>query len=135
MNTEENYEIKIQRNYSVNSQSILKFFEDKTVFKLTGADDMDVDFRTGKKFQLNFNNRGKISGEFISISKDRIIMDWNVEGFGRAIETHTVVEVILNDENGKCNLTLSHKNIPVKESADAKNRAWTEIFEEIQQLI
>lgn len=121
--------------YTANTETILNLFRDNTVFKLTGANDIQSDFKTGRPFFLTFNNRGTIHGQFIKIADSELILEWNVDGFQRPQETKTIVEISLKQEREKCILTLNHKNIVQADSVNAKHRAWSEILEGIEKKV
>lgn len=135
MTTNKTHTISLQRTYTTETETVLKFFKDTTIFKLTGADDIQADFENDGLFFLAFNGRGTIHGRFIKITDKEIIMEWNVDGFHRPREIKTLVEISAYNDNGKCILALNHKNIVHAEAAAAKQRAWTEILEEIEQRI
>ena len=127
--------ISLQKTYDEGIEAIFNLFMDGTVFKLTGADHIQSDFKAGGLFRLMFNNRGAIHGQFIKINKTHIIIEWNADGFQRHSEIKTLVEITLSGGNGKCILTLDHKNIKQEDSASAKKRAWTEILDNIEKTI
>jgi hypothetical protein len=135
MASNKTHTVYLQRTYTAETRAVLDLFKDTTVFKLTGADDIQADFKPGGLFCLAFNGRGTIHGQFITTTHKDIIMEWNVEGFQRPREIKTLVEISVYSDNGKCILTLSHKNIVHAEAAAAKRRAWTEILDEIEQKI
>jgi len=127
--------VSIEKAYHSSKEAILNLFRDNTIFKLTGADDIQSDFAVGGAFQLTFNNRGTISGKFTEITEDKITMEWNVDGFQRPSEIETVAEFTVTQENDMCVLKLTHKNISFLEAAKAKKRAWTEILEDVEQIL
>jgi hypothetical protein len=133
MTDNKKYNISLTKTYNTGVETILNLFRDSTVLKLTGADDIQSDFKAGGPFRLTFNNRGTIHGHFIKISDNELILEWNVEGFQRPEEIKTIVEISLRQDDGKCILTLNHKNIMQTDSADAKQRAWTEILENMER--
>ncbi|HKR03036.1 MAG TPA: hypothetical protein VJY62_00265 [Bacteroidia bacterium] len=132
MTSNKTHTVFLERTYNAETQTILNFFKDTTIFKLTGADDIQADFKTNGLFCLAFNGRGTIHGRFIKITDKEIIMEWNVDGFQRPEEIKTLVEIYIYGDNGKCTLALNHKNIVHAEAAAAKQRAWTEILDEIE---
>jgi hypothetical protein len=131
----ETYSIFLTRTYYENTATLAKLFRDNTVFRLTGADVIQADFRTGGSFRLIFNNRGTIYGQFIEIAYSEFVLEWNVEGFQRPKEDKTIVEISLRQEGLKSVLTLKHKNIPDESSASVKQRAWMGILEDIEKEI
>ena len=126
--------ISLSKNFNTSSEVIFNLFRDSKVFQLTGADEINFDFETGKAFSLNFLNRGHIHGKFLSISKNELLLQWNVDGFSKPSETDTFLQITLNDIDGKCNLVLRHDRIRHKEAADAKEKAWTEILNKIEKM-
>jgi len=126
------HKIILSKTYNANTNAILNLFKDGTIFKLTGADEINFDFCEGGKFLLVFNNRGKIFGSFIKITKDKLILDWNVEGFNRPCEINTLLDISFTQNGNKCSLNLEHTKIFNKESAEAKNIAWREILNVIE---
>ena len=135
MEDELNHKIVLTRSYFCTQEDIVNLFKDKTIFKLTGADEIEVTFNTGGFFNLIFTNRGTISGKFILASVNEIILEWNVEGFERPNEIKTLVHISLRQEGDRCTLTLEHKNIKHAEAALAKKGAWTEILHALEKKL
>lgn len=129
------HKVYLTKIFKSNSKSILNLFKDGTVFRLTGADVIQFDFREGEKFQLTFKHRGKIYGSFTKISDDELIIDWNVEGFNRPKESNSLLKISLFQKDDQCELKLGHSNILNKEAAIAKKNAWTEILNDIEKKI
>jgi hypothetical protein len=129
------YSITLTRSYNADPAAIMDLFRNNTVFELTGANEIQSDFKTGGTFRLTFNNRGIIYGIFTKISEDEIILDWNVEGFQRPAEINTTVEINLRKDHANCILIFNHKNIAHVEAANAKEKAWTKIFDNIEKRI
>lgn len=127
--------LSFQKSFRANSDAIFNLLKDGTVFKLTGADEIAFSFAEEGLFCFTFHNSGKIFGTFISISPSQIIMDWNVEGFQRPDETHTLLTITLREEEGKCHLSLSHTHIIYEEAATAKEKAWGKILEDLKGMI
>jgi uncharacterized protein YndB with AHSA1/START domain len=123
----------LEKTYNTPAENIFNLFKDLTVFRLTGADIIDVGFKPGGKFTLNFNDRGIIHGDIQEITENKkIVLNWNVEGFGREPEVNTEVIFHLTENNGACSLKLEHNNIMYSESFEAKKRAWSEILEDME---
>jgi uncharacterized protein YndB with AHSA1/START domain len=134
MSNNKTHSVFLKKFYTADKKTIYNLFVDKTVFKLTGADEIQVQPETGQPFHLTFYNRGIIYGHFILFTENAIAMEWNVEGFQRPKEINTFVEIFLSEENGKCHLTLHHQNIMDAAAAAAKQKAWTEILDDIEKL-
>lgn len=129
------YNISVQKTYNESAETIFNLFMDGTVFKMTGADNIECDFKAGGQFRLMFNQRGVIYGQFIQLMKNNIVIEWKVEGFQKPSEIHTLVEINLSENNSACILTIRHKNIIHKDSASAKQKAWTEILDDIERKV
>jgi len=128
-------DVYLEAIYKADIKILLDLFRDNIIFKLTGADRIQNDFKDGGKFYLEFNSRGNIHGQFLKISENEIILDWNVNGFNRRDESNTIVQITLIQEKENCKLIINHKNILSKESSEAKRKAWTEIFEDIGKYL
>lgn len=127
------YKIVVKKSFNADTLTIINLFKDGTIFKLTGADEINYDFMEGKEFVLTFKDRGKIFGEFTKVSNSELILDWNVEGFNRPPETNTVLKISFSQNGNKCFMTLKHSKIINRESAEAKNIAWREILDVIEK--
>ncbi len=123
----------MEKSFNASREDIINLFRNNTVFKLTSADKIENDFRTGGSFDLEFKGRGRVFGKLIKVSANEIILDWNVKGFNMPAESGTVAAFNLTEENGKCLLKLEHTNILHKESADAKREGWTEILDDLEK--
>jgi len=55
-----------------------------------------------------------------------------VEGFNRPCEINTLLNISFTQNGKKCSLNLEHIKIFNKESAEAKNIAWREILNVIE---
>jgi hypothetical protein len=126
------YTVELEKIYLTSRKKVLKLFKNKTVLKLTGADTIKGNFDTGKDFLLTFNDRGKITGHIIYLLKDHICLSWNVEGFNLPDE-YSTVNIFLDKKGEKCILTLIHEGIKNKRSAELKDKAWTEILEDLEK--
>ena len=131
----DSFSVSIEKSYAAPAIVILNLFRDSTVFKLADPDMIGNDFEEGGSFFLSFSNRGEIDGTFIKITENEIVLEWNVEGFGRPPEINTRVEITFSNENERCILKLDHKNIMHEEAAKAKHKAWTEILDAIETRI
>ena len=108
-------------------------FRDGTFFELTGADIIDFHFAEGGNFHLTFYERGEIFGTFKKIIlNEKIILIWNVKGFGRQPEMNTNVEITFQGES-KTVITVRHSGILSRESIRAKEKAWNEILDDLQK--
>ncbi|MBS1516723.1 MAG: SRPBCC domain-containing protein [Bacteroidetes bacterium] len=126
------YEVFLHKTCNSDKDVIMNLFRDGTVFKLTGADEINFDFHEEGEFNLIFRSRGKIFGSFVKISDNELILDWNVEGFNRPPESNTALKISLLQNDDMCTLTLEHRNISNEEAASAKKLAWTEILDEME---
>jgi len=124
------YSFSLEKIYNTSAENIFKLFRNLTVFRLTGADDIECSFIEGGGFSLTFKNRGVIRGQITGLTENKkIVLNWNVGGFGREQEVNTEVIFTITEENGISTLRLQHNNIKQAESFEAKKRAWGEILE------
>jgi hypothetical protein len=135
MNSIKSFSVFLKRKLHADSAAVFKLFEDGTLFKLTGANTIQFDFKVNGDFLLIFENRGRIYGQFLKITTANIIIEWNVEGFLKPIELMTTLEISIIGNKSVCELTLNHINIIHEESAAAKRRAWAEILDKVEQLL
>lgn len=129
------FSVCLKRTYFADEAAVFNLFKDGTIFKLTGADAIQYDFKVNGGFLLIFENRGRIYGRFLTITANNIKIEWNVEGFEKPVELMTSVEVSIFGNKGECTFTLNHLNIFQEDSAAAKRRAWTEILDKVEQLL
>lgn len=129
------HKIIVIKSFNADTLTIVNLFKDGTIFKLTGADEINFDFYEGGKFLLTFKDRGKIYGEFTKISNSEQILEWNVEGFNRPPEKNTILKISFLQYGEKCNLILEHSLIKFKDAADAKYNAWLEILCEVEKIL
>ena len=129
------YEVSLIKAYSFSKNEIIELFRDQRFFQLTGADTVETIFKVGGPFKLIFNNRGVISGHFVKISEDEIILDWNVDGFEKPMEAGTIVTIKFERLGEGSKLKLDHTNIQHTEAAAAKKKAWTEILDNIESKL
>ena len=127
--------ITLEKSYSTTSEEIFDLFRNNTFFTLTGADEIESDFRADGKFKLTFKGRGTIYGHFVKISSGEIILEWNVDGFGRTEERNTIVGISLLQSGKSCRLVLNHKHVKDPGAAAAKLKAWTELLEDLEKQI
>ena len=135
MKSNKSFTVYLRRTFLAHSSVILNLFAEGMVFKLAGADAFQYDFKVNGNFLLTFNNRGTIHGQFIAITDCKIIIEWNVKGFQRPNEINTWVDISLEKNNNGCIFTLNHTNIMHEEAAAAKERAWNEILDKVEQLL
>ena len=126
------YTVEIEKTYTASRKRIRGLFKDKTILKFTGADKIDGEFKTGSEFKLSFKGRGKIIVHVIYFVKGRICLLWNVKGFNLP-EEYSSVYIYLEKKGKKCLLTLIHEDILLEESAKLKDKAWTEILEDLDK--
>ncbi len=130
------YEIHLEKTFIASPEKIFGLFTDQTVFDLTGANEIECSFTKGGKFSLKFTGRGIING-FIEevIENEKIILNWNVNGFEREPEVNTQVIFSLSESDGLCILKLEHNNIKQEESFTAKKNAWREILQDMENKL
>jgi hypothetical protein len=129
------YEVNLSHQYSCNQNELFELFKNLTVFKLTGADDIHASFVKDNSFNLIFRNRGEIFGKILQCDVTEIILDWNVQGFGREEENGTIVKIVLEQDKDICNLSLSHTGIKNADARLAKQNAWNEILINLESEI
>ena len=123
------FNISALRDYTESHENIFLRIQDGSLFRLTGADEVTFDFSEGGRFELSFKGRGRISGRFLKIIPiSRVVMEWDVEGFGRPDERGTTVWITLLENDARTTLTIEHREIPTEESANSKKKAWKEIL-------
>jgi uncharacterized protein YndB with AHSA1/START domain len=123
------------RNINANAAEVFSLVSSEKFMKLTGADEIEFDFREGGAFRLNFRGRGEISGTVEEIIPyHRIALDWNVKGFSRPDEEHTRVTILLGSTKGT-DVSIEHSGIKSEEAAGAKRKAWSEILDELKKLL
>ncbi len=121
------HEVRISRRVSSSTGHPHRAFLDGKVFALTGASSIASDGREGGGFELVFEGRGIVKGEYVEVTDERLRLSWNVTGFGRAPEA-TMVEVIVRKEGASTRIDLVHSGIGSEESATAKERAWAAVL-------
>ena len=128
--------IFISEEYNTSKQNIFDLISNGTLFKLTGAETVTLSFKKFGSFKLSFKDRGVIHGTFEEIIPDkRVSFKWNVSGFGRDDEMNTLVVIsILKMDDGAI-IEIQHSGIRTKVSANAKQRAWTEIARELKKEV
>ena len=128
--------IFISEEYSTSKRNIFNLISNGTFFHLTGADQVIFDFKKKGSFRLQFKERGTIYGTFEEIIPDqRIALNWNVNGFGRDEEVNTKVIIALHKLDDGSVIEINHSGIRNKVSANAKQRAWTEIVRGLKKEI
>ena len=85
----------------------------------------------GPIIELLFKS-GKVTGQFVKIiENEKIVMEWNSEGFNRPDEKSTKVWINLLGDEKLATVTIEHREIPTPESAQSKEKSWTRILEEL----
>lgn len=130
---ETEYSVHVEKLISIGSEDVFHLFKNKFFFELTGADVIQSEFKPGGSFSLTFNNRGLITGKFLSIHKHEIDLEWNVEGFQLPPEVKTIVRFTLLPKEENCILAIHHSHIKDKQAASAKTRAWTDILNNLEK--
>jgi len=118
------------------------FLGSKAFFRLTGADEVALDFTIGGRFELAFERRGggAIVGRVLEIVRpERIALSWDLRGFGRpdAIDTRVLITLAapLDDAASGTRVSVLHSGIQSEESARAKERACREILAELADRV
>ena len=106
MTNNKTHTVFIEKVFDTNIETLFNLFKDGSIFKLTGADDIQSDFESNGHFCLTFNGRGTIHGHFIKITRSSLVLEWNVEGFQRPEEINTVLEISFRKKNNQCILKL-----------------------------
>src|ERR1044071_8464394 len=120
------YNLEVSAIYNAPASEIFEAFKNGLFFSLTGADDIRFEFSEGGSFEFHFTGRGRIYGKVGQIIADeKMVMDWNVEGFNMENEYVTRVTISL-DTAVRTTATIMHENIPTSASQAMKKRAWTE---------
>jgi len=130
---ENDFKILLTQEYRSTASAVYKLIQNGFFLKLTGADVITFDCRIDGKFSLLFHDRGMIQGSVSElIPGKKISLIWNVKGFGRDEETGTVTILLVEDAN-KVTAEITHRGIRSTESAEAKQRAWSEILSGIRK--
>ena len=129
------HSVVLQKTFYCSPDSVFSLFEDGTVFKLTGANQLEHNIRRGGIFNLTFNDRGVISGKILELTVPKIVFEWNVEGFNRPDENATFLEIKIEKKGDTSVLILRHDNILDAGAASAKKRAWTEILDKMEEML
>lgn len=133
---EGNYFISVSRDYHDTPEHLYSLIGDGTLFEFSGADDVSFDFSENGPFEFVFKDRGRIHGQILKIvTNSKIILEWNVDGFGRKPENGTKVWITILGSEKLATVTIEHREIPTEESASAKKKSWTEILEDIESQV
>lgn len=137
MQQPEHLTVRLEREYATSASVLFSAIADGTLFELTGANDVSLDFRDGGEYYLDFGERnGKhcfITGQFTSIIPDTlVILTWNVAGFRSDPDVDTVVTFAIAGSNGSSKLSLTHEDIKSQESADGKSQGWKEVLDDLE---
>ena len=120
---------------NANAAAVYDFISSEKFLKLTGADEIEIDFREGGNYRLLFHGRGEIFGTIEEIIPyHRIILVWNVKGFDRPDEANNRVKVLLDTTKGTT-VSVEHSGIENEEAAEAKKKAWREILDDLKDLL
>jgi len=118
-----------------NTSDVYNLIGTEKFFALTGADEINLDFREGGSFVLKFKGRGQISGIIREIIPyHRISLAWNVTGFNRPDEINTEVLILMNTVKGTT-ISIEHSKIKNADGAEAKRKAWREILDNLKKLL
>ncbi len=131
---EKKLEIVVTGEYEAKPDELFDLISKGNLFRLTGADQINFDFQKNGLFKFEFTNRGIISGSFTEIIPGKkISMLWNVSGFGRENENGTEVVISISEKNNHTSVEVRHSDILNAPSAEAKQRAWTEILNNLKK--
>jgi uncharacterized protein YndB with AHSA1/START domain len=126
--------IHLSQSYPVSAAELFELIKTGTLFELTGADEIHFDFWEGGHFKLIFNNRGEIFGIILHIiPNEKIVLDWNVDGFEKEPERNTQVTISLKEDQ-ETTLSIDHTGILIPEAVAAKERAWKEILQDLRAI-
>ena len=126
------YSLSVSREYLESPEDIYSLIRDGKLFRLTGADTLTFEFIEGAPFELRFTHGGAIRGRIIElIPNSKILLEWDVEGFGRLPERGTEVCITISRGASQTRMTIEHNCNPTEQSANAKRGAWTEILSEL----
>ena len=131
---EGNYFITVSHDYKTSAADIFSLLRAGKLFKLTGAENVTFDFSENGAFDLAFKS-GKVHGQFMKIiENEKVIMEWDSEGFNREPEKGTKVWItILGNGKPESTVTIEHREIPTQESAQSKEKSWKRILEELEK--
>ena len=128
---EGNYFITASHDYNVPRKEIFSLIREGRLFQLTGAETVNFSFSENGPIELMFKN-GKVTGQFLKIiENEKIIMEWNSEGFNRADEQATKVWITILGNEELTTVTIEHREIPTPESAQSKEKSWKRILEDL----
>ena len=129
------FTLSLSRTYNSAPNELFQKIEDGTLFDLTGADEITFYFKEDGAFSLLFHNRGEIFGTITKIIPDeKVEMLWNVTGFDKPEERNTELTLSIEKiDDNKTTLSVLNTGIKHKEAYDAKEKAWKEIFEDLEK--
>jgi hypothetical protein len=128
---EGNYFITASHDYSASPAQIYSLIGKGKLFQLTGAETVNFIFSENAPFELIFKS-GTVRGQFMKIiENEKIILEWDSDGFNREPEKGTKVWVTLLGDEKHTTLALEHREIPTEESALSKKKSWERILEEL----
>jgi len=127
---EGNYFITASHDYPASTKKIYSLIQTGELFRLTGAETVNFTFGENDAFELLFKNC-KITGRFMKIiENEKIILEWDTEGFYPVPEKGTKVWITLLGDEKHTTLALEHREIPTEESALSKKKNWERILGE-----
>ena len=130
---EGNYFITTSHDYNISSQEIYDLIREGKLFQLTGAETVNFTFSENGAFELMFKS-GNVTGQFMKIiENEKIILEWDSEGFSRESEKGTKVWITILGNENHSTVTIEHREIPTEESALAKEKSWKRILEELNK--
>jgi len=127
--------IHLSQLYSASAENLFEIIKTGTLFELTGANEIQFSFWEEGTFRLTFTNRGEMFGTFLQIIPNKkIVLDWNVNGFGMEPERKTQVIITLSGTS-ETTFTLDHTGITNSDSLAAKKKAWMEIMHDLKEKL
>ncbi|MBX9666508.1 MAG: SRPBCC domain-containing protein [Candidatus Obscuribacterales bacterium] len=140
MGKQTNLTVELEREYTATPGALFSRIKDGTIFKLTGAKQVSIQFLEDGKYHLDFGERtGRhcfIEGQFTRIVHNELVSCvWSVEGFRDEDDKDTILTFSITDLSGSAKLCLKHEMIRTKESADGKRRGWSEVLSDLEACL
>lgn len=128
--------VKLEHAYATSKQILFEAIRDGTVFRLTGAQSVDIDFLETGAFRLVFSGNRCIHGKFITIKRpEQVAFSWNVTGFREVADVNTLVTFSIMSSGDLSVLQLTHEGIETDESFSGKSAGWQEVLRDLGPLL
>ena len=128
---EGNYFITASHDYTASVKAMYALVREGKLFQLTGAETVNFTISENGAIELIFKN-GKVTGQFMKIiENEKIILEWDSEGFSREPEKGTKVWISFLGDEKRSTVASEHREIPTEESAKAKEKSWKRILDEL----